>query len=223
MRVNQLRSYMTMITLTKNCIASRISDNHFNGEFGTHSVTAVNTLVEISRDALRSNRQVAYKGFAKLVPKIKKGGRPVRNPKTGKPVVMKEVATVTMPSSQPTKKAVNPQNKMNTSELINELKNRLKDQIRAPITDIDKLAEATAEEFISALAETETCHVRVEIRGFGVFSAKPREPRSAINPKTLEKVTTKPGVRKHFKVSRPFRTELLSDLKKMSKINDGKY
>lgn len=209
-----------MITLTKNCIAVRISDNHFHGRLGSDSITAVNTLIDISCDALRSNKQVAYKGFGKLVPKIKEGGRPVRNPKTGEEKTMSEVATVTMPSSQSSKNKASNQGKVNTSELISELKTRLRTKLRSSPSEIDKLAEATVREFISALSETETCKVRIEIRGFGVFSAKEAGPRNSINPKTQVKFVKNGGIRKHFKVSKPFRAELLPSLKEHT-LNAG--
>lgn len=46
---------------------------------------------------------------------------------------------------------------------------------------------------------------RIEIRGFGSFSVHLRNPRSAHNPKTGEKVITKPKYIPHFKPGKELR------------------
>ncbi len=46
---------------------------------------------------------------------------------------------------------------------------------------------------------------RIEIRGFGSFSLHNRGPRHAHNPKTGEKITTKPKRSPHFKPGKELR------------------
>jgi len=46
---------------------------------------------------------------------------------------------------------------------------------------------------------------RIEIRGFGSFSLHYRPPRNAHNPKTGEKVVTKPKYSPHFKPGKDLR------------------
>lgn len=206
-----------MNTLTKNCIAARISDNHFEGQFSAESATSLNIMLQVCVDALGDNKQVAFKNFGKLRPRIKKEGRPVRNPKTGQCSVMPEVATVTMPASKGTSSTPCPiedsQSKFNTSDITEELKSRLLTSMPQKKCDINKLAECTVKEFIAALIETENCETRIEIRGFGTFKAKKKEPKPTRNPRTKEKVISKGGIRKHFKVSGKLRDHLYPKLK----------
>lgn len=46
---------------------------------------------------------------------------------------------------------------------------------------------------------------RIEVRGFGSFSVHLRNPRSAHNPKTGEKVVTQPKYMPHFKPGKGLR------------------
>lgn len=206
-----------MNTLTKNCIAARISDNHFEGHFPVEAATALNLMLEVCVDALASNKQVAFKNFGKLRPRIKKEGRPVRNPKTGEGSVMPEIATVTMPASKGTSSTPCPiedtQSKFNTSDITDGLRSRLLSTMQHKKCDIYKLADCTVKEFIAALIETEDCETRIEIRGFGTFRCKKKEPQPTRNPRTKEKVISKGGIRKHFKVSRKLREHIYPNLK----------
>lgn len=62
-----------------------------------------------------------------------------------------------------------------------------------------KLIDASVREIFQVMTETLAYGDRIEIRGFGSFEVRTREPRTAHNPKTGESVSL--GARKvvHFK------------------------
>lgn len=72
--------------------------------------------------------------------------------------------------------------------------------------DATKVVETMFEEIASSLKKD----FRVELRGFGVFSAKERNFSKARNPKTGEKVDVSPRKNVKFKMS----TKLQKDLNK---------
>ena len=71
--------------------------------------------------------------------------------------------------------------------------------------------ERIVEIFFSAIAERLAQGGRVELRGFGAFSTRERDPRSGRNPRTGESVSV-PGKRvPHFKPGKEMRARLNTD------------
>jgi len=70
---------------------------------------------------------------------------------------------------------------MTKSELVKKLKEKYQNLY---LKDIGVVVEAVLGEISNTLARKD----RVELRGFGTFSVRRREPRSARNPKTGEVV-----------------------------------
>jgi integration host factor subunit beta len=87
----------------------------------------------------------------------------------------------------------------------------------------DQLSEQDVILSINALLEKVTESLsngdRVEIRGFGSFSLHYRPPRRAHNPKTCEKLITKPKHAVHYKPGKELR-ELINASKEHTQIED---
>ena len=81
---------------------------------------------------------------------------------------------------------------MTRADLINSLIARYRD---IPPSQIDKSVREIFEQMIETLSQGE----RVEIRGFGSFEVRLREPRIAHNPKTGERVDLPARKVVHFK------------------------
>lgn len=79
-------------------------------------------------------------------------------------------------------------------------------------SNITHLPEHKIAEAINLILETMTQTLikgeRIEVRGFGSFSVHLRKPRSAHNPKTGEKVMTKPKFTPHFKPGKELRERI---------------
>ncbi len=61
---------------------------------------------------------------------------------------------------------------------------------------------------IQMMGDALTAHQRIEIRGFGSFSAKHRLARQAHNPKTGERMTTSEKFTPHFKPGKALRDQI---------------
>ena len=85
------------------------------------------------------------------------------------------------------------------SELTNRIAERFDDSLSH--RDIEMGINTLLERMSNSLAENE----RIEIRGFGSFNLHYRAPRNAHNPKTGEKVYTKPKYTPHFKPGKELR------------------
>ena len=70
--------------------------------------------------------------------------------------------------------------------------------------DVEILVNAVLDEITSALAEGD----RVELRGFGTFSTKSRDPRQGRNPRTGEKVPVGGKLVPYFKSGKEIRDRL---------------
>lgn len=66
-------------------------------------------------------------------------------------------------------------------------------------------AEVVVNEIFGAISEALATGDRVELRGFGSFSTKKREPRVGRNPKTGESVHVPAKVVPHFKPGKELR------------------
>ena len=73
--------------------------------------------------------------------------------------------------------------------------------------DIERIVNTVLDEIINALKEGD----RVELRGFGAFSAKARNARMGRNPRTGERIQIPPKMIATFKPGKAFR----------SLVNDG--
>ena len=72
--------------------------------------------------------------------------------------------------------------------------------------DVENIVNAILEEITQALAEGS----RVELRGFGAFSVKNRQPRTGRNPRTGEKVEVEEKWVPFFKTGKELRERLNS-------------
>jgi integration host factor subunit beta len=72
--------------------------------------------------------------------------------------------------------------------------------------DIEKIISAVLNEIIAAMARGD----RVELRGFGAFSAKLRKARTGRNPRTGMPVPVKSKVVTYFKTGKEMRERLNS-------------
>lgn len=76
----------------------------------------------------------------------------------------------------------------------------------AAATGLSKVeTEAVVEGFIHCVIESLKDNQNIEIRGFGTFKVKERQPRTARNPKTGAKVDLKRRFVPMFKVSKEFK------------------
>lgn len=86
------------------------------------------------------------------------------------------------------------------------IKSELIASIAAKMTHLPEHKVAEAMNYIlDSMGQTLIRGGRIEIRGFGSFSVHLRQPRSAHNPKTGEKVVTKPKHIPHFKPGKDLR------------------
>jgi integration host factor subunit beta len=76
--------------------------------------------------------------------------------------------------------------------------------------DLEKVVSVVLNEIKQALKRGE----RVELRGFGIFSANIQKARISRNPKTGEKVNTPEKKTIHFKMSKEMFKKLNNDAKK---------
>jgi len=90
---------------------------------------------------------------------------------------------------------------MTRSELIDELARRNPHLLQR---DVEAIVTAVFEEIAAALSRGD----RVELRGFGAFTVKSREPRIGRNPRTGEPVSV--GARRHpfFKAGKELRERI---------------
>tara|TARA_B100001564_G_C20444495_1_gene580447 strand:+ start:188 stop:469 length:282 start_codon:yes stop_codon:yes gene_type:complete len=87
------------------------------------------------------------------------------------------------------------------SELIKRIAARYKDMQQK---DVKMLVELIFEDISHALAEGR----RVELRGFGAFSLRKRQPRQARNPRTNEVVTLGERFAPYFRAGKELRALL---------------
>lgn len=86
------------------------------------------------------------------------------------------------------------------------IKSELIEKLSARMTDLPEKQVADAvNHILDLMSEALVDGQRIEIRGFGSFSLRHRPPRAAHNPKTGEKVITKPKHSPHFKPGKELR------------------
>lgn len=91
--------------------------------------------------------------------------------------------------------------KVTKSELIEKIAQQLPN---LTVKDVEKIVNVIFTRFTQALADGD----RIEIRGFGSFSIRNREPRIAINPKTRKQVAVPAKNIVHFKTGKELHNRL---------------
>lgn len=94
---------------------------------------------------------------------------------------------------------------MTKSELVMRLAER---NPHLYIKDLEKVVNTILDEISDALANGD----RVELRGFGAFSVKKRDPRVGRNPRTGESVRVPEKFAPHFKTGKGLHERLNPDL-----------
>lgn len=95
---------------------------------------------------------------------------------------------------------------MTRSDLVAALATRFTDLVT-------KDAEASVKEIVEAITHALAKGDRVEIRGFGSFGLKCRQPRTGRNPKTGEKVLVPEKHVPHFKAGKEMRERVVQSVK----------
>ena len=93
---------------------------------------------------------------------------------------------------------------MTRSELIERIAAKMPN---LTLKDIENIVNVVFNKLTSALADGD----RVEIRGFGAFSVRTRNPRVAINPKNKTRVNVPAKNIVHFKTGKELRDRLNAD------------
>jgi len=84
-------------------------------------------------------------------------------------------------------------------DLCNKIAKRLKaEKLKQPVNIVKDVIEMFLDEILESLSEDD----RIEIRGFGAFNAKTRNPRVGRNPRTGEIVKIPSYKAPHFKFSK---------------------
>jgi integration host factor subunit beta len=73
--------------------------------------------------------------------------------------------------------------------------------------DVERIVTTIFEEITNALSRGD----RVELRGFGAFSVKKRDPRQGRNPRTGEQVSVEAKAVPFFKTGKQLREQLNAD------------
>ncbi|CAH7177533.1 conserved hypothetical protein [Vibrio chagasii] len=142
-------------------------------------------------------------GYGKLVPKLKEGGRIVRNPKTGIEKTMHTSATVTRTDSY----AFPTQERLTHKQMVDQFASSQPNR---------QLATFVIESLFSFFKETNDPNVVIEFRDFGTFYAKKLNAGVARNPATEEKVMVDDRYKFGFKIGKPFRKELTEHLEEIN-------
>ncbi|MCK4911698.1 MAG: integration host factor subunit beta [Thermodesulfovibrionales bacterium] len=95
---------------------------------------------------------------------------------------------------------------MTRSTLIENVSEKVKDLTL-------KQTEIVVETVFESIKEALTHNEKIEIRGFGNFRLKERQPRNARNPKTGEKVEVPSKMAVRFKAGKALREALNPDIK----------
>jgi len=93
---------------------------------------------------------------------------------------------------------------MTKSELIQRLSKKYP---QLYLRDIEKLVNTVFNEISKALSDGR----RVELRGFGAFSVRERDARTARNPRTGEQVTVGKRYSPYFRMGKDLRERLNKD------------
>ncbi|CAH6910748.1 hypothetical protein VCHA31O73_360013 [Vibrio chagasii] len=123
-------------------------------------------------------KAVYFPRMGKIISTVKKGGRPVRNPKNGDTFAMPPTVNIKF-SAMKTKG-----DKFLRSEAVIMLTTHFTGAENVRV----QLAEMLFDEFVYMLVQVKRREARIEIRGFASFIGKKMKPKIARNPKTGESV-----------------------------------
>ena len=195
--------------ITKHAIVTEVTFKQ-DSNYKRHQILKLfNQFIDfLKQDILGANCSILISGIGKLTPKLKKGGRIVRNPITGKEKVMADIATVTLTRRFKPQTSVQRFTELQlTSAFFNSLeegswsKNTVQILVSSFFNSIRKVNDSE--------------HAKLEIRNFGLFSTKLMEERLSRNPKTNELVIVDEHIRTHFRISTRLKTELYEALSKI--------
>lgn len=202
------------MTITKLDVAELTLEEYVES-FGGESLNiqsakrSVDLLVQLITGYLSDFKMVKLKRYGTLVPHIKSGGRPVRNPKTGDAMRMGDTCTVTL--SRNKQKRDKTSGKINTSDLILDLSDLISNDKGCRCDYPEILSDITVRMFIKSIRDSASNDVRVEFRGLGVFKSKHIDGYLARNPKTGESVEVDDSRRPSFKLSSLLKKKMNAD------------
>lgn len=162
-------------SLTKEACFSK-ENNYF--ESISQAKRSIDYLFKLLFENLSNGRVIYFKNLGRLKCTIKDTGRPVRNPKTGEEFIMPDTVQISFSKSASIEKNEK-FGKYLHSEIIRDLEKRFKSKDAALF--IYGLLE-------KSLREVQKDGARIEIRGFGTFSQRLRNPRVGRNPRTGDSV-----------------------------------
>lgn len=160
-------------------------------------ITLVNSFVTMLSDTLVEEKKTVYlRGWGKLTPTFKAGGRPVRNPRDpSESLIMPDHWTVTKTGTAEN----NSDNKLHYSKMIIWVEEYVERNIKGCNSRAMSLCfMSTLIDMLVSLGNED----RIEFRGLGVFYNKLLQSRLVRNPKTGEKILKEPSYHSRFKVSK---------------------
>ncbi|EJV5946464.1 HU family DNA-binding protein [Vibrio parahaemolyticus] len=182
--------------IIKKDIAERVNQNLDIEVTDAQCAIAVDSLLDVMTDKLVLGYPIRLQGVGKLFPYFKKGGRLVRNPKTGETMPMEDrfvVSFITRTNRSLAEK--NDKHTLSLWDLIHAVADH-PSMIKAKFglhKNLIKVSETTVRVFSEIVQESrEQCGV-VELRGFGVFKTTSSERREVRNPKTNETIKLPEG------------------------------
>lgn len=196
-----------LITYKKETVVKLVME-HLGGHGYSRATTTdiVNDFVEHFKATLMKGQCIVISKHGRLVPRLKEGGRPVRDLSRDSMLVMEQTATVTFSK---THKPLS--GKVTTKALISSFVDNYKHDEKK-----NYLAKYIAVTFFACISRTIDDKKRMEVRGLGVFRSQRVKERAGRNPKTGLQTTVEEKVYPRFKISKPFRLELLDKLNNLN-------
>lgn len=193
----------TTITYKKETVTQMVFDNLKEAGYLKNDVAVmVNNFVDHMKKTLLDGNAIVIKDHGRLVPRLKAGGRPVRDLSRNKVIEMKETATVTFSKNK----------KIDGEKITSREMTRQFIENNAESDNSRILAIMVAMVFMACIVRTKSENHRMEVRGLGVFRSKTIKERVGRNPKTGEQTVIEEATYPRFRVSKPFRDELTEKL-----------
>jgi integration host factor subunit beta len=193
------------VTYKKDTVSQLVLESFEEEGFSRQDAAGmVNNFVDFLKAQLLEGTALIFTGHGRLIPRLKEGGRPVRDLSRSTSIEMKTTATITFSKTQKCQGE-----KISTRRIVKDF---IASQIEQQNSAI--LAELTAEMFIALIHRTKIEGRRMEVRGLGVFRSTLVESREGRNPKTGEATHIPATSYPRFRISTPFRKELTESLAK---------
>lgn len=200
----QAETDKTIVTYKKDTVSHVVLDHFKEDGFSRIETNAmVNDFVDHFKSVLLAGSAIILSGHGRLIPRLKKGGRPVRDLSREESIQMQDTATVTFSKTQKCEGG-----KVLTKRLIVEFCDKFEKDSKSQL-----LAELVASTFILLIHRTKSATHRMEVRGLGVFRAKVIEARIGRNPQTGVSTNVPETIYPRFKISSTLRRELTEALK----------